>query len=155
VYNGCVIERSAPQNSLSHRRPARLIPLLAGSVALLILGLNSAQVFREIQAIYRVKKVIPYAFPGHKFLGLEAIFKDVAYAGYYTDKNLDDFEHGAQFAQAQLMLVPTILELNNLGHEYTLFDCTSPEIAYQKIREAGLIPMKKNQFGIVLAKRKK
>jgi len=121
---------------------------------LLILWFNVSQMQGELRTIYQAKQVMPYSFSGHKFLGLEEIFKDVAYAGYYTDKDMEELRNATQFAQAQLILAPTILDLNNLGHEYTIFDCSSPELAFQKIKEAGLKPLKKNQFGIILAKRK-
>ena len=88
---------------------------------------------------------------GFKFMGLEKIFPDQRTVGYYTDKNLDIPLAIAQFEQAQYMLSPTVLELNNTRHRFVIFDCTSPQTAVNKIKELGLVPLKANNDGIILA----
>ncbi len=97
------------------------------------------------------RKKSPFYFSGFQFLKLQDVFRGVSYVGYYTDKDLSDKQNTAQFSQAQYILAPTILELNNLSHEFILFDCTSEKAAYDKIKEIGAIPLKKSTSGIILA----
>ena len=75
--------------------------------------------------------------------------------GYYTDKDLNQKQPAMQFAQAQLVLAPAILDtdINNPRHQFILFDCTTEKKALQKIQALGLIPLKRNNRGIILAKR--
>ena len=130
--------------------PPATLPIFIIVVALLIV-FNSTASYKEIRLLRQIRRQVPYIFMGNKFLGLKAILKDAKSIGYYTDKNLDDNKPALQFAQAQYTLAPIILDLNNTNHSFVLFDCSSEEIALQKIKEAGLVPMKKNQFGIILA----
>ena len=80
------------------------------------------------------------------------MFNGIKYVGYYTDKSLDVNQNAAEFAQAQYVLAPTILDLNNLNHEYILLDCSAEDIAFEKIKEIHAIPFKK-RLGLILAKR--
>ncbi|VAW15103.1 hypothetical protein MNBD_BACTEROID05-671, partial [hydrothermal vent metagenome] len=59
-----------------------------------------------------------------------------------------------QFAQAQFMVVPTILELNNPDHKYLLFDYEKEADAFKKIKEINAVALKKNKFGIILAQKR-
>ena len=95
-----------------------------------------------------------FYFTGVRFSGLKDFLKDAGYVGYYTDKNLSKNEYAAQFSQAQYVLAPIILDLNNTAHRFILFDCTTEKKAFEKIEEIGAIPLKKNQYGIVLAEKK-
>ncbi len=96
-----------------------------------------------------------YTFLGDRFRGLEKLVNNAPYLGYATDKNLDDNINARQFAQAQLVLAPAILDLNNLGHEFLIFDYTTPQAAITKIRELHLEPLKANRYGIILARNPK
>jgi hypothetical protein len=119
--------------------------------ALLIIAFNTFNLHKEITALSKIRRQVPYRFMGNKFTGLREILGNVKYVGYYTDKNLDENQPAMQFAQAQYTMAPIILELNNTSHTYTLFDCSSEDIAMKKIQETGLAPIKRNQFGIFLA----
>lgn len=118
-----------------------------------VLGLNTFQLTKEIIRIKQKRKIRPYVFTGIKFSGLKDILRDVEYIGYYTDKDLDNLKDALQFSQAQYTLTPVVLDLNNTEHKYILFDCSSPEIALKKIKEIHAVPVRKNQFGIILARR--
>lgn len=126
--------------------------LFATLLALLAI-FNSLELNRRIRVFNGLRQKVPYFFLGNKFLGLNDFFKGIQTIGYYTDKSLNDNQAAAQFAQAQYILTPLVLDLNNLGHEYTLFDCSTPEIALKKIKDSNLIPLKRNSYGIILAKR--
>jgi len=112
------------------------------------------ELYKQTRSILKIKKIIPYQFSGYKFSGLDDILNGVEHMGYYTDKNLEDEKNAKQFSQAQFILAPTILELNNLEHKYILFDCSHEEIAWDKIRQIRATPIRKNQFGIILAQSK-
>ena len=66
---------------------------------------------------------------------------------------MDLIANSAQFAQAQLVVAPLIMDLNNMEHEFILFDCTSDEKALAKIKEIGAVPVKRNRYGLILARR--
>ena len=87
---------------------------------------------------------------GYQFKGLETIFKNVRTIGYYTDKDLNNSLAIAQFEQAQYMLAPTVLDLNQTKYRWVIFDCTSPHVALEAIKKSGLTPLKENH-GIILA----
>ena len=119
--------------------------------ALLIIVFNAVTLYKKTSQLGQIRQQIPFLFLGNKFLGLKEILKNPKYLGYYTDNNLDENKAAMQFAQAQYILAPIILDLNNTDHPFVLFDCSREEIAMQKIKEAGLVPIKRNQFGIILA----
>jgi len=122
------------------------------AIAILLLAFNLQTLFNKLQDMRKVRQKIPFLFMGYKFSGLKDILADTQIMGYYTDKDLDAKGPALQFAQAQYILAPVILDLNNIDHEFILFDCSRPEIAQDKIKEFGMIPLRKNQFDIILAK---
>jgi hypothetical protein len=93
----------------------------------------------------------PSSFLGTQFQEIAPLFKNVRKAGYYTDKNIEHILAIAQFEQAQYILAPTILDLNNTQHALVIFDCSTPQVAMQKINELGLKPLRMNNAGIILA----
>ena len=116
---------------------------------------NIFKLSQEIQKTYRLRKVIPFSFLGFKFAGIEKLFRHVKYLGYYTDKDLvHDNIAAAQFAQAQYVLAPTILDPTSTQHTFVIFDCTNEAVAQSKIKELGFTPLKSNKFGIILAGKK-
>ena len=96
-----------------------------------------------------------FYFIGMRFSGLQGILKNVDYIGYYTDKDPADKITAAQFSQAQYILAPVILDLDNTSHRFILFNCSIEKKAFEIIEKIGAVPLKKNQYGIVLAERKR
>lgn len=136
-------------------QPAKNIRLwLFLTFCLIIITVNGVKLIKELKNIQRYKKVATYQFDGMKFMGLNKTLENTTYIGYFTDKNMSDDNNARQFAQAQLILAPVILDLNNTSHQWILFDCTIEAVALKKIKEIGAAPVKRNQFGIILAKRK-
>ncbi len=90
-----------------------------------------------------------------QFAGLQPLFAHIPLAGYYTDKDMALPLSIAQFEQAQYMLAPTVLELNNTSLPLVIFDCTTPETAVAKIKELGLVPLSASNTGIILAENPK
>ena len=116
-------------------------------------GINVSQLTTELKKNYFLRKDVPYQFAGVKFSGLGDILKNVELIGYYTDGDTTDGDIIADFSQAQLMLAPAILDLNNTNHEYILFNCSRPDIGLKKIKDIGATPLKMNQLGIILARK--
>jgi hypothetical protein len=92
-------------------------------------------------------------FPGLKFSGLEEALSGAQAIGYITDKDLAVKENQLQFSQAQYILAPIILEVNSLRHEFFLIDCTTEQKAFAALKAIGAAPLKKNQYGIILARK--
>ena len=117
----------------------------------LVIALNAAQWTTQTMARLRNPPTIPFHSLGFKFMGLEKVLGNMRYAGYYTDKNMENPLAIAQFEQAQYMLSPMVLDLNNTKYPLVIFDCTSPQTALAKIKELGLQPVTANNDGIILA----
>jgi hypothetical protein len=119
--------------------------------SIIFICLNTASLAKEIARMRQVRVQLPYIFMGHKFSGLDNILKDSTHIGYFTDKDMNDRLNALQFAQAQYILTPVILERNNTDHAYILFDCEDEQNALKKMKELGAVPLRKNRFGIILA----
>lgn len=86
-----------------------------------------------------------------QFVPLQGVFKNIPRAGYYTDKNLAMPLVLAQYQQAQYVLAPTVLEINNTSFPLTLFDCTSPQVAIDTMKALNLVPVSQSPTGLILA----
>ncbi|MCC6758229.1 MAG: hypothetical protein IT395_01205 [Candidatus Omnitrophica bacterium] len=123
---------------------------LAAAGALVVFNLYTLT--QETFKTVKLRQRHPYTFFGDRFRGIETFVGQAPYLGYYTDKNIEkDSRAAMQYAQAQLVLAPSILDLNNTGHEFIIFDCTTPQAAMAKIKEIGAKPLKANPYGIILA----
>jgi len=117
----------------------------------IVIAFNGFSLFKETYKIQKIKSVIPHQEVGKKFYGLNTILKNIEYVGYYTDKDLKTLKNNKQLTEAQYIIAPTILDLNNTKHQYILFDCSNEEIALKKIKKLGVIPLQKHQ-GLILTK---
>ncbi len=122
--------------------------LLCASVILI----NTTRYYKKYKKTQKLRKTFPYTFPGFKFSGLADLLKNSQYVGYLTDKDPDDPQQAMQFAQAQFVLAPVILDRNIVQHEYILFDYSDTAAAWQLIKKQGLQPVRRNQLGIILVK---
>jgi len=117
---------------------------------------NAPALTKEVQRIYNFKKTNAHQLIGYQFYGVGQFLDDVQIMGYYTDLNIDkdDEDEGARlFAQAQYILAPVILDPNNLNHDYILFVCSEEKVAWLKMKEINAQPLRRNKFGMILAKR--
>lgn len=122
------------------------------AILLIVIAVNSFNFFETLNRAQQKRKIIPFVFYGIIFSGLENVFQDVKYVGYFTDRDQANDESAAEFAQVQYAIAPAILDLNYQKHQFILFDCTDEAIAMAKIKEMGAIPLKRNKFGIILAR---
>ena len=119
---------------------------------LALIALNSSDLAETIQKNQAKHKRVPMVFYGFLFSGLNQILPNVKRIGYFTDKSFDNKDAAAQFAQAQYVLAPIILDLDYKKHEWILFDCSSEEKAQEAIRQTGAVAVKRNPYGIILAR---
>jgi hypothetical protein len=137
----------------SRRLPLRQ-KLFLGLCAFLLLW-NLITVCQKMQTARKARQKYPYIFLGYKFRGLNEILPGVKRLGYLTDKDMDARVNAMEFAQAEYILTPITLDLNNPDHEYLLLNYTTPSTALGKIKELHLTVWKQNQLGIILAKNPK
>lgn len=125
------------------------------NIALILIGISVAISICQISARTYKERTTQGAFPLHslsyQFLPLQPIFKNVPRAGYYTDKDLEIPLAVAQYEQAQYVLAPTVLEINNTNLPLVIFDCTSPKVAITKMQELNLTPISVSPQGLILA----
>ena len=119
----------------------------------MVIFLNIGGLVKEINRIRIFKTVTPHQNIGHEFLGLKALLKNVPYIGYYSDGNLKEEKNNKDYSIAQYVLAPTILDPQNLSHEYILLVCSSEEIAWAKVQELKAEALLRNKFGMILARR--
>lgn len=117
-----------------------------------VFALNIVSQTKELDRMSRQRAKTHHIFLGDRFRGLEPFIDRAAVIGYYTDKSLDDPISARQFAQAQLVLAPTMLALNNTRQRFIIFDCSRPAVAAQKIQEIGAVPLRANPYGIIFAR---
>ncbi len=116
--------------------------------------MNLIVLSQDIRRIQSFKKVLPYQMIGYQFNGLDEFTKDISHIGYYTDLDIEtDTAASKMFAHAQYMLAPSILDLNNTDHDYILFVCSNEKVAWQKIKEVKALPLRRNKYGMILARR--
>lgn len=139
-------------NLLARLRKAFTLRNLWGALLIAITAFNLLNIVAELARTQARRKLSPYIFYGFAFSGIDKLLTGVKAIGYYTDRDLDQNTNAAIFAQAQYMLAPVIVDLNNFDHEFILFDCASEETAMAKIKEIGAVALKKNKLGVILAK---
>jgi hypothetical protein len=118
-----------------------------------IIVYNLGLFYKENERIFSFKKLITHQIIAYQFAGLENYTKNLDYLGYYTDAKPEDEAQAKLLAYAQYLVAPTIVDFNNLDHEYILFVCSSEEAAYDVMRKIGAKPVVRNPHGMILAKK--
>ena len=88
--------------------------------------------------------------PGIQFLGIKEKLKAGLTVGYLTNRDLSPEKNDQEFLQAQYMLAPTILDVNNPRHEFNILDFTDLKYTVYAVKTLHLKPIY-DQFGKVLA----
>ena len=113
---------------------------------------NYVSLIRDTSVLFAKRKRQPFYFLGTTFEAIRPLLKNVKYVGYCTDKDMDDKKNAAFFSEAQYVLAPTILDLNNPTREFLILDFSDEKKAISKIRELKAVPLKRSPQGIILAK---
>ena len=108
----------------------------------------------EIARINGLNKILSHQKIGYQFMGLEEFTQGIDRIGYYSDENLAINEHAHKlFAHAQFILAPTVLEPDNMDHEFILLVCSNKKNAAHKLKQLNALPLRANKFGMILARR--
>ena len=134
------------------QKTIKFLPNLLLLSFLLVGLLGFLNLSKELMQSQRIRRVIPFVFLGYKFAGLDQFLKDEKYIGYYTDGDTKDAGIIEEYSQAQFVLAPLILDLNNTSRRFTIFNCSNETVALKKIQELGLRPFKRNNLGIIVAR---
>jgi hypothetical protein len=130
------------------RKPMiKQLKILFFGLCLLFVSFNAYQLIRKLTADR------PITFSGIKFSGLGETLKNEERVGYITDLDIKETPNLVEFQQAQFMLAPAILELNTTSSRYFIVNCSSDAAAIQKLMELRAQPLKRNQFGVILAQK--
>jgi hypothetical protein len=117
--------------------------------------LGSCLILIAFNSVLLVRSLVPdrpVGFSGLKFAGLHDILKNETHIGYWTDLDLKDDRNLAEYEQAQFMLAPAILDINSTSTRFFIVNCSSDEAAAQRLMLIGAEPLKRNQFGVILAR---
>lgn len=120
-------------------------------VSLLLILFNLVSFRTEIIEQQAERQGRGYIFLGSKYLGLADFLKPAKDVGFLTDWDMDDRVAAMEFAQAEYVLAPVKLKKQSVQHEYVILSFQNPLAALQAIQQYRLIPLKKNQFNIILA----
>lgn len=133
--------------------PARRRQLLLVIALLGVTLMNIIDLYKENRTIRQLRKIMPHQMVGREFSGLAQFTQGMRTIGYITDEDVakNDGAHKL-FAHAQYMLAPSILDLNNLDHEFLLFVYSDEKQALETIRRLNAQPLKRNPSGMILAR---
>lgn len=108
-------------------------------------------------ANYKVKsrdKDVKIIEPGTQFEPFIAKLEGITQVGYLTNKDMSEEKNDGTFLQAQYMLAPTILKLNEEHPKLNVLDYTSPVYTVFTLRSLRSAPIASSPYGQVLAERK-
>jgi hypothetical protein len=95
----------------------------------------------------------PFVFTGQSFEQLKSLFDGERIIGYISDRDMNDKNIGAHFAQTQLAMAPIILDLNNPHHRFLILDCQDESFALTVMQNARARALKRSNTGIIIAER--
>ena len=111
----------------------------------ILIAVNTFQLFRTLAPAR------PINFSGLKFSGLGDILKKETLIGYVSDLNIKETRALAEYEQAQFMLAPIILDIQQPSHKFVIINCSNDTAALAKLKELNARPLLRNQFGVILA----
>ncbi len=126
-------------------------------LVLFVIVFNATAQFKELKKLQQQRKLITYRFWGDEYKELPRFLKGVHKIGHFTDRDLlKEKIAGVRLAQAQLMLVPTVIDPERTDYEFVLVECTTPHKALAKLKELHLKPVFLNpKIGVLLGKKEK
>ena len=102
---------------------------------------------------YRTRYPVYYE-PGYQFINFKDKLKNIKRAGYLTNKDMNRQINDQFFLQAQYFLAPTIFELNNPAHEYSILDYQEQIFVFYMVKKLNASPLVDSYYGQTLIKRK-
>lgn len=128
------------------RQHTKILNFCFLSLCCVLISVNVFQLFRKLSADR------PVTFAGLKFSGLGEKLKFETAVGYASDMNIKEAGPLAEFQQAQYVLAPVLLDIQQPSrHRFLLINCFDDEAAIKKLKELNARPLLRNQFGVILA----
>ena len=128
--------------------------ILFAALGLIIVLLSGLSQYKAIQKLSHRRQTIPYQFYSEDYKEIKPFLRGIKTIGYYTDRDLAKNKiASARLAQAQLMLTPTVIDMNHWDYEFIIIECSTPPKALLKIKEFNAKPVLINPKGIVLARK--
>lgn len=122
-------------------------------VATVILcGITSFFLFANFMVKSRMRG-IPVIEPGTQFVQFKPYLTDVRELGYLTNKDMSEEKNDGFFLQAQYMLAPTALRLNETDHQLIVLDYSKPVYAWFTMKSMRAAPKFSSEYGPVLAEK--
>ena len=91
--------------------------------------------------------------PGIQYAAFKKPLEGVAAAGFLTNQDMSPEKNEGGFLQAQYILAPTILELNNPNHTYNILDFTDQIYVFYMIKKFNFKRVADTEWAKVLVKR--
>ncbi|MBF0619446.1 MAG: hypothetical protein HQL19_04700 [Candidatus Omnitrophica bacterium] len=126
---------------------------LALSIILIATVFGIVSAWKEIQSIQEKRAQMPFVFGGDMFEGIKSAIVGERMVGYITDRDMKNDKVSMRFAQAQLTLVPAILDLNNTAHRFVVIDFDDPRKAAMALKLIQANPIRQGGPGLILAER--
>src|SRR6185436_11011443 len=117
-----------------------------------LVGLNL--VYAVINVISKTVNRKPIYAPGAQFEDIKKIVKNEKTIGYLTNRDITPEKNDQEFLQAQYILAPTILDLNNDNYRLLILDFTNPTFMLYKLKEIQAKPVYSNIYNKVVAIRR-
>lgn len=100
------------------------------------------------------RKTVKIIEPGTQFAFFVDFLKDAGDVGFMTNKDMSEEKNDGTFLQAQYMLAPTVLNLNEIHPKLNILDYTDPVWAVYTIKSLRARPLATSPYGQILAVKK-
>jgi len=127
--------------------------ILVIALASLLIVTNFVSGFFGVMAQIVREQQRPPLEPGIQYADLKKSLSGIRIAGFLTDGDATAEGNDGQFMLAQYMLAPTILDLNNSDHHYSIINCSTPEKAMGILKIINAKPLQINMYGKIIAER--
>ena len=116
-------------------------------------GLNAVCTLKNFVEAGAKNKNSIFLKPGGHFADFKSYLLGQPAVGFITDKDISAENNDGKFLEAQYILAPTRLDLNNPNHAFIILDCTSMLTALDMMNDLNAEPVTVNSYGKILAKR--
>ena len=117
-----------------------------------ILGVNGFYLYAHTQTRLHSED-FSFVEHGWQFADFRDKLKGISTIGFLTNKDMSPEKNDGEFLQAQYILAPTVLELNNKTHSLQLMDYTDQIFVFYMLKELNAVVIHDNGFNKVLCKK--
>ena len=117
-----------------------------------ILGVNGFYLYAHTQTRL-IDPNLAFVEHGWQFADFRDKLKGVRTIGFLTNKDMSSEKNDGEFLQAQYILAPTVLEINNTAHPLQLMDYTDQVFVFYMLKQLNAVVIHDNAFNKVLCKK--